>query len=381
MSPKPIIIVGGGLAGLTLGISLRQRGIPVTIWESGRYPRHRVCGEFISGCGQETLARLGLLDKLIQAGAVSANTAMFLSGNANSLARPLPKPALCLSRYILDALLANIFRELGGDLHENQRWCESNFTEAVVRANGRRAQPTTNGWHWYGLKVHARNFPLQADLEMHIIKNGYVGLTRLPDNEVDVCGLFRRRSNANSDDRRGAVGTPRPTIQVNLRREGQTQPGLPTAPRNDLPHGWHDALADHSSAGLGHRLSNASFDQTSSCSVAALSLHPQRAIDLSELCIGDALTMTPPVTGNGMSMAFESAELAVEPLVSYSLGKFDWTQTQRAVAHACDRAFSRRLTWARWLHWMMFSPIFKGPVAGLVLRSNWLWRTMFTHTR
>ena len=28
---KPITIVGGGLAGLTLGIGLRQREVPVTI--------------------------------------------------------------------------------------------------------------------------------------------------------------------------------------------------------------------------------------------------------------------------------------------------------------------------------------------------------------
>ncbi|MDB6025304.1 MAG: putative electron transfer oxidoreductase, partial [Verrucomicrobiales bacterium] len=47
MAARPITIVGGGLSGLTLGIALRQRGIPTTIWEAGRYPRHKVCGEFI----------------------------------------------------------------------------------------------------------------------------------------------------------------------------------------------------------------------------------------------------------------------------------------------------------------------------------------------
>jgi hypothetical protein len=56
-----VTIVGGGLAGLTLGIGLRQRGVPITVWEARRYPRHRVCGEFISGGGQSSLARLGLL--------------------------------------------------------------------------------------------------------------------------------------------------------------------------------------------------------------------------------------------------------------------------------------------------------------------------------
>jgi hypothetical protein len=91
--------------------------------------------------------------------------------------------------------------------------------------------------------------------------------------------------------------------------------------------------------------------------------------------------MTPPVTGNGMSMAFESAELAIGPLASYSRGELDWPQTQQAVAHACDHAFSRRLAWARCLQWMMFSPFFKGPLAALVLRSTWLWQAMFTNTR
>ena len=59
-SSLPITIVGGGLAGLTLGIGLRQRQIPVAVWEAGNYPRHRVCGEFISGRGQQTLERLRL---------------------------------------------------------------------------------------------------------------------------------------------------------------------------------------------------------------------------------------------------------------------------------------------------------------------------------
>jgi 2-polyprenyl-6-methoxyphenol hydroxylase-like FAD-dependent oxidoreductase len=206
---RTITIVGGGLAGLTLGIGLRRHGIPVTIWEAGRYPRYRVCGEFISGRGQDTLARLGLREQLVQAGAITSNTAMFLSGNAKSPARPLPKPALSVSRFVLDSLLANAFRELGGQLRENERWRETEFREGIVRANGRRAHVASNGWHWFGLKVHARNLPLQADLEMHIIKNGYVGLTRLPNNEVDVCGLFRRSTKSNGRYLDGAVGASR----------------------------------------------------------------------------------------------------------------------------------------------------------------------------
>jgi menaquinone-9 beta-reductase len=362
---RTITIVGGGLAGLTLGIGLRRQGIPVTIWEAGHYPRHRVCGEFISGRGQETLARLGLREQLIQAGAITSNTAMFLSGNARSPARPLPKPALCISRFVLDTLLAKMFRDLGGRLREDEPWPKSSCGKGVVRANGRRVHIADDNWIWFGLKVHARGMPLQADLEMHLVHNGYVGLTRLPGNEVDICGLFRRPV-----DGKGA-------------RAKQPQLGLLPTPVNctNLPHGWQIAFDGNPPNELCNRLAEASIDQSSSCSVAGLSLRPQRAADIPEFCVGDSVTMTPPITGNGMSMAFESAELAIEPLVSYSHGKLDWTNTQRTAAVACDRAFARRLAWARWLQWMMFSPVFKGPLAALVLRSNWLWKTMFTNTR
>ena len=57
---NPITIAGGGLAGLSLGIALQSRGVHVTIHEASTYPRHRVCGEFISGVSEETLGTLGI---------------------------------------------------------------------------------------------------------------------------------------------------------------------------------------------------------------------------------------------------------------------------------------------------------------------------------
>jgi flavin-dependent dehydrogenase len=91
--------------------------------------------------------------------------------------------------------------------------------------------------------------------------------------------------------------------------------------------------------------------------------------------------MTPPVTGNGMSMAFESAEMAVEPLTAYSQGKLNWTQARQQIARRCDAAFARRLVWARFLQWMMISPALQGRLGSMLLRSDWLWRLMFTQTR
>ena len=129
------------------------------------------------------------------------------------------------------------------------------------------------------------------------------------------------------------------------------------------------------------RLASAQFDESSFCSVAGLSLKPRRAEDSTECRIGDALTMIPPVTGNGMSMAFESAEIALDPLAAWSRGETTWAEAREFIARACDAAFARRLRWARRLQWLMFSPVLRGGLGAICLRSDGLWNTMFAKTR
>jgi len=346
--PKPVTIIGGGLAGLTLGIGLRQRDVPVTIQEAGHYPRHRVCGEFISGGGQAVLERLGLLAPFQKAGAIYAHTAMFICGTAHSPVRKLAAPALCLSRHKMDALLAQTFQELGGELQVRSRWTSDNCTEGVVSAAGRRAQTAEKSPRWFGVKAHVSGSTpvnLEADLEMHLSADGYIGVNRIDDGQVNVCGLFQVR-------------------QESRRPESKTQ--------------W--LLGDVGSI-LYQRLNSARFEPDSFCSVAGLQLKPQRAQAKKECCIGDALTMTPPVTGNGMSMAFESAEMAIEPLAAYSRGQINWSEAQQQVALRCDVAFSRRLAWARALQWMMVSPAVQSSIGKFLLRSDWFWNVMFWRTR
>ena len=48
MSLKHTIIIGGGLAGLTSALHLSRFGIQVTLIEKNSYPRHKVCGEYLS---------------------------------------------------------------------------------------------------------------------------------------------------------------------------------------------------------------------------------------------------------------------------------------------------------------------------------------------
>jgi 2-polyprenyl-6-methoxyphenol hydroxylase-like FAD-dependent oxidoreductase len=97
--------------------------------------------------------------------------------------------------------------------------------------------------------------------------------------------------------------------------------------------------------------------------------------------VGDAITMIPPVTGNGMSMAFESAELAILPLAAWSRGEVSWSAAGQNIAHACDAAFTRRLMWASWLQRIILTPSLQNPLVALAARSDWFWRAAFERTR
>ena len=343
--PETITIVGGGLAGLTLGIGLRQCGVPVSLWEAGHYPRHRACGEFISGGGQHSLVRLGLSDGLQRAGVGSTVSAAFFAGPVLVAARRLPKPAWCISRFVLDEWLAREFQRLGGELRSGVRWT-GEFGAGVVRASGRRVEPAAGGWRLFGLKVHASGVALDADLEMHFVPAGYVGLCRLPGGTVNICGLFR-----------SPAAVP------------------------DLAQSWRSWLGGSAGSVLRARLAHAQFDDASFCSVAGLGLRPRRANQRSECCVGDALTMIPPVTGNGMSMAFESAELAINPLAQFSHGALNWLEAQQEIARSCDSRFAPRLRWAAWLQRALFLPHARPALLFLAAHSERFWRGMFERTR
>ena len=299
---RPLTIAGGGLAGLSLGIALRSRGVPVRIVEAASYPRHRVCGEFISGIADAELDALGIRD-LFASAQRHTSTAWF-DGERPMWSRTLPSPAYGISRHFLDAALAGRFVALGGELRCGERF--EGAGEGIVWAAGRPKQASD----WLGLKAHFEGLALSADLEIHLKDGGYVGLTRVEDGRVNVCGLFRRRE---------AAG------------------------------GGHALIAATRDAGLvrlAARLGAARPVEGSLKGVSHFSLGWQRERDDGRVTLGDSAAMIPPFTGNGMTMAFQSALAATEPLVRWSEGG-EWSDSAAEIRVAHRRLFARRLGWAR----------------------------------
>jgi len=305
---RPIEIIGGGLAGLSLGLALRRESVPVTIHEAGTYPRHRVCGEFITGLSATTIARLQLGPAL--AGALPHRAvAWFIAGRPPRIQR-LPAPALGLSRHTLDARLAAAFTAAGGELRTLARVTDDAPQPGRVFATGRRQGRSP----WLGLKIHAPGLPLERDLELHLGDEAYVGLTRVEEGRVNICGLFRRR--------------PLAAPGVGLLVKYLEAAGLPA---------------------LAARLQAARCDAASFSAVAALGFDA-RVPAAPRLQLGDACAMIPPFTGNGMAMAFQSAETALTPLLDYACGQSDWRTTTRLIRSRLRGRFRLRLASARLLH-------------------------------
>lgn len=313
--PRPIEIIGGGLAGLSLALALRRENIPVTLHEAHDYPRHRVCGEFIAGLSAQTIARLGLASAL--ADAIPHHEVAWFMGEKLARVQRLPTPALGLSRHTLDARLAREFLALGGDLRTRSRFASTANLPGRIFANGRRRAIDSP---WLGLKLHVRDLTLARDLELHLGAHAYVGLAGIEDGSVNVCGLFRRRP---------------------LRQRGP-QLLLAYLEAAQLP-------------ALAARLRAATLQPDTLCAVAAVAF--DRRIHASDaIRLGDASAMIPPFTGNGMAMAFQSAELALQPLLAYARRAADWPETCRATHAALRGQFRVRLASASALHPFLLKP-------------------------
>jgi flavin-dependent dehydrogenase len=315
---ETITITGGGLTGLSLAIALRKNGVAVVLHEAGAYPRHRVCGEFISGVSRETLEALGIAETL--ADAQLHHSVTWFSGDTLLRENTLPKPALALSRHLLDDRLQKLATELGVEIHAGSRRKMNPGQPGEVWTAGRKPR---NG-EWIGLKAHIRGISTTAHLEMYSGPRGYLGITPVEDGWHNACGLFR--------------------IDKSI-----------TARHADLLPAY---LSGNGNIALARRIAAAEWREGSFTAVAGFALGLQSPTP-GLLSLGDSHAIIPPFTGNGMTMAFQSAEAAFPHLIAYANGIQTWLEAREAIQCQLAKRFGKRLTSAKLLHPLLFHPAAK----------------------
>ena len=176
-------MVGGGLAGAAAAIAARRQGAAVTIVEKSRFPRHKVCGEFLSPRVLEIFESLGIASEFhAKSPAIMRRVILNFAGREKRFA--LPCPAYGLSRYQLDDFLLSTARGLGASV-VSERPPES--FERTILATG-RTQSAPKGNRLFGFKAHFSG-PANDAVELYFFGEGYVGVNAVEGGFTNVCGL------------------------------------------------------------------------------------------------------------------------------------------------------------------------------------------------
>ena len=124
INPKPkIVIAGGGPAGSSLAIRLALRGFAVTLIERERFPRPKLCGEFISPECVRHFCELGVIESMLSAGGERIAETRFYDVRGRGITVPSEwlggeEQAIGLSRAEMDERLLRRATETGAEVIE-----------------------------------------------------------------------------------------------------------------------------------------------------------------------------------------------------------------------------------------------------------------------
>ncbi len=167
-----VTVIGGGPAGASAAITAFDLGADVTVYEKSRFPRHKVCGEYLS---PEILPLLESLGVRVEGPRLTRLGLHFPRASKRCL---LPESARGFSRYSLDALL------LGRVARVERERAEPAPGDVV--AYGRQASAT--GIRQFGFKAHFTG-PQADSIELFFFQGCYVGVNAIEDGRTNVCGL------------------------------------------------------------------------------------------------------------------------------------------------------------------------------------------------
>ncbi|MBK8026655.1 MAG: NAD(P)/FAD-dependent oxidoreductase [Chloroflexi bacterium] len=350
------VVIGGGLAGCMAAITLAQAGRAVALLEAGKYPRSKVCGEFLSPECAALFDAVGFLPDLHALGPATIRTLRLTAPDGVEWCAALPAPAFSVSRYALDAALADYAARQGVEVHSETRVTELDGTlldgftvtaqttvgatqvraAGVIVAHGRRSNlDRVLGRRFFaephpliGLKRHFRGRPLPEHIDLHIFPGGYCGVSQVENDRTNVCLLVDQAVFQASAG--GANGTP------------------PV----DRFIAWMRAQNPHLEAWL---LDAVPLDDAR-LSIGQVPLCAKSPLEGICWWAGDAAGMIAPLAGDGMAMALHSGRLAAQALERFLAGEATAEMAKSDYARTWARTFRGRLQLGRLLHQALVRP-------------------------
>ncbi len=154
------------------------------MFEKSRFPRHKVCGEFLSPEIIPLLEQLGVWEDITARGPAKIRR-LVLHFRSSEKRCALGEPALGLSRYALDHILFQKATAMSARaVHE---YSPSPAPAATILAHGRK-NSSVRGGRLFGFKAHFDG-PANDAIELFFFGNCYVGLNAVEGGVTNVCGL------------------------------------------------------------------------------------------------------------------------------------------------------------------------------------------------
>lgn len=369
-----ILIVGAGPAGASLAIRLARKGFRVVLLEREKFPRQKLCGEFVSPECLAHFEELGVLEEMLAVGGDRIAETVFFAPNGKSVSvlsewfgAGSAGGALSISRAAMDFILLEKARDAGVRVLEETQAAALLLekgkvsgvrartsggetlefdAELTVDATGRAGvlgklltktgnrKPKTEDRKpkFIGFKAHLENVGLEKGVcEIYFFRGGYGGLSHVENGRANHCFL----------------------IEAETAREFQS----------DIGRILENVVFRNERARETLRGANAVTDWL------AVSVDRFGAKDLvpapNLFSVGDAAAFIDPFTGSGMLMALESAGILTR---SISENFFSFENTARQYESLHRRNFRRRLLVCNIMRRAAFAPRLAGwLISGLSL--------------